>query len=175
MTEKNTIWESAGKAGLVLGGISILYLACSTLLSRISGGGFAIGLLSMLLWLAKFVACIRLMRFFMLRFSQADPSADNSRVFRFGMLSALLSSLLYAAAYLAYSSFIAPDMFAEALEILRDTPMADAASIEKMEEMLPYMPTAGFFANLVYCWLFGTILAAIFSRNIPPRDPFKQQ
>ena len=41
-----------------------------------------------------------------------------------------------------------------------------------MEELMPKMPTYAFFANLIYCWLFGTILAAIFSRNISSSNPF---
>jgi len=176
MNEKNIIWESAGKAGLVLGGVSILYLLCTMLTGRIAENGGAAGVLmvvvNLLLWLAKFAGCIWLMRWFMLRYSQADPQADNNRTFRFGTLAALLSALLYSAAWLAYSSFIAPDTFEQALDVLRDNPMMDSNSLSAIEEMMPKMPTIGFFANLVYCWLFGTVLAAIFSRNIPSRNPF---
>ena len=174
--QKNIIWESAGKAGLALGGVSIAYLLCTMLTGRLaeSGTGTAVlvSVFNFLLWIVKFGACIYLMRFFMLRFSQADPEADNARVFRFGMLTALLSALLHSAAYLAYTSFIAPDTFDTALDMLRDNPMMDSNSLATLEEMIPRMPTIGFFMNLIYCWLFGTILAAIFSRNIPPQNPF---
>lgn len=176
MTEKNIIWESAGRAGLVLGGVSILYLLCTMLTARLAEPGGTVGILMTLvnlcLWLAKFGGCIFLMRRFMLRYSQTDPAADNARVFRFGTMAALLSALLYSAAYLAYTSFIAPDTFAQAVDILRENPMMDANSLAAMEEMLPKLPTVGFFVNLVYCWLFGTVLAAIFSRSIPPQNPF---
>ncbi|MBQ9661109.1 MAG: DUF4199 domain-containing protein [Bacteroidales bacterium] len=175
---KNILWESAGKAGLVLGGVSITYLLCTMLTGKVTGSGGAVFLMTivnLLLWLAKFAGCIFLMRFFMLRFSQADPDADNNRVFRFGTLTALLSALLYSAAYLAYTSFIAPDTFADAIDMLRDNPMMDGNMIAQMEEMIPRMPTVSFFANLIYCWLFGTVLAAIFSRNIPSKNPFANQ
>ncbi|MCR4859454.1 MAG: DUF4199 family protein [Bacteroidales bacterium] len=179
MAEKNIIWESAGKAGLVLGGVSILYLLCTMLTGKLAGSGTGIAVLmsvlNFLLWIAKFCACIYLMRFFLLRFSQADPEADNARVFRFGTLAALLSALLYSAFYLAYVSFLAPDTFDEALEILRDNPMMDSNSMSAIEEMIPRMPTLSFFVNLVYCWLFGTVLAAIFSRNIPSQNPFNDK
>lgn len=178
MNEKNTtLWESAGKAGLVLGGVSIAYLLITMLTGRIAENGpiFLMTLVNFLLWTAKFAGCIYLMRFFMLRFSQADPEADNARVFRFGMLTALLSALLYSAAYLAYTSFIAPDTFDQALDIIRDNPLVDANTLEQMEEMIPQMPTVSFFVNLIYCWLFGTVLSAIFSRNIPPQNPFINQ
>ena len=171
---KNLLWESAGKAGLVLGGVSIAYMLCSMLTGKVAENGYAflMTVVNLLLWLAKFAGCIYLMRWFMLRFSQADPEADNARVFRFGTLTALLSALLYSAAYLAYTSFLAPDVFDQALEMLRDNPMLDANSMSAIEEMIPRMPTFSFFVNLIYCWLFGTVLAAIFSRNIPPQNPF---
>lgn len=174
--QKNILWESAGKAGLVLGDVSILYLLCTMLTGKVAENGGAIAfvmtVVNALLWIAKFVGCIWLMRLLMQRFSQADPTADNARVFRFGTLTALLSALLYSAAYLAYTSFLAPDVFDQALEMLRDNPMLDANSMSAIEEMIPRMPTFSFFVNLIYCWLFGTVLAAIFSRNIPPQNPF---
>ena len=171
---KNLLWESAGKAGLVLGGVSIAYMLCSMLTGKVAENGYAflMTVVNLLLWLAKFAGCIYLMRWFMLRFSQADPEADNARVFRFGTLTALLSALLYAGGYLAYTTFIAPDSFDQAMETLRDNPMIDANTMSQMEEMIPRMPTFSFFFNLIYCWLFGTVLSAIFSRNIPPQNPF---
>lgn len=179
MLEKNIIWERAGRAGLALGGVSVLYLLYTMLSARAAGGGVALGMLvtvlNLLFWTAKLVGSLWLLRHFMRRFSQEDPAADNARVFRFGTLTALLSALLYSAVYLAYTSFIAPDTFAQAIDILRDSPMMDARSLEMMEEMLPKMPTFAFFTNLIYCWLFGTVAAAVFSRNIPPQNPFIDQ
>ena len=175
MTEKkNIMWESAGKAGLVLGGVSIVYLLLTMLLGKVAENGSAIlmGLVNGLLWLAKFIACIYLMRLFMRKFAAAEPEADRNRVFRFGMITALLSAMLYSAFYLAYVSFIAPDTFSQALDILADNPMMDSNSMSAVEEMIPRMPTISFFGNVIYCWLFGTILSAIFSASIRPQNPF---
>jgi hypothetical protein len=177
MNEKNIIWEHAGKAGLALGGVSIVYMVLTMLTGRLAedaGSGLTavLGVVNFLLWGIKFAACIFLMRFFMQRFSNADPSADNARVFRFGTLTALLSALLYSAFYMAYVSFIEPDTFSKTLEMLQENPMLGAAQMDSLEEMIPRMPTISFFVNLVWCWLFGTVLAAIFSRNIPSRNPF---
>ena len=107
--------------------------------------------------------------------SKADPSADNNRVFRLGARTALLSALLYSAFYLAYVSFIAPDTFEKALEILQDNPLLGASEMDAVEEMIPRLPTFSFFVNLFYCWLFGTVLSAILSRNIPSRNPFTDE
>ena len=50
--------------------------------------------------------------------------------------------------------------------------MLTADQLDSMQELMPKLPTISFFANLIWCWLFGTVLAAIFSRNIPSRNPF---
>ncbi len=171
---KNNIWEQAGKAGLVLGGISIVYMLLTMLTGKAAENGptFLLGLVNFLLWAVKLGACIYLMRFFILRFAKNDPTVDNSRAFRFGTLTALLSALLYSAFYLAYVSFIAPDTFADAISMFEDNPMMDSNAMSMMEEMIPRMPTISFFINLIWCWLFGTVLAAIFSRNVSSKNPF---
>ena len=172
--QKNTMLEQAGKAGLVLGGVSVAYMLITMLTGKLAGNGPAIllGLLNVLLWLAKFVGCIFLMRLFILKFAQSDPTVDSSRAFRFGTLTALLSALIYAGFYMAYTSFIDPDMFSEAIEVLQDNPMFDSNTMSQIEEILPKMPTYAFFGNLIYCWMFGTILAAIFSRSVSSSNPF---
>jgi hypothetical protein len=169
------MWEHAGKAGLVLGGVSILYMLITMLTGKAAEAGtavFLMGMVNILLWIVKLGACIFLMRFFILRFAMKDPSVDNNRAFRFGMLTALLSALLYSAFHLAYVSFIAPDTFESALEAVQDNPMLDANSMAAIEEMMPKMPTISFFVNLIWCWLFGTVLAAIFSRSVSSKNPF---
>ena len=175
---KNNLWEQAGKAGLVLGGISIVYMVLTALTGKAAEAGnatFLLGLVNVLLWIAKLGACIYLMRFFILRFAMRDPSVDSSRAFRFGMATALLSALLYSAFYLAYVSFIAPDTFEQALSVLEDNPMMDSNSMSAIEDMIPKMPTISFFVTLIWCWLFGTVLAAIFSRNVASKNPFTDE
>ena len=170
MNEKNTFWESAGKAGLVLGGISILYLAIT---SVIGGTSALVKLFSTLLWLAKLVGCIYLMRFFMIRFSNANPEADNGRVFRFGMVVALLSALLYSGAFLAYVSFINPGIFEDAIAQLTDNPMMTDEMVASFEDIAPRLGTIFFYFNLIYCFLFGTVVSAVVSRNVPSKNPFE--
>ncbi len=176
MVDRHSIWDGAAKAGLVLGGVCVLYLALTALTGTFTGGGqaaaVAVGVVNALLWAAKFFGCIFLLRFYMLRWAAANPEAGTSDVFRFGRVTALLSALVYSGSYLAYVTFINPDVFSETMGLFRDNPMLDSASLEAMENMLPMMPTYAFFGNLLYCWLFGTVLSAIYSRNIPPRNPF---
>lgn len=177
MTERKSIWDSAAKAGLALGGISVAYLVLTYLLGLMTGDGktaaIIISIVSTLLWMVKFAACLFMLRYFMLRWSADNPEADNSDTFKFGRITALLSALVYSGCYLAYTTFINPGIYDEAFEILKSNPMMGSnASLQAMQEMLPMMPTYTFFGNLIYCWLFGVILSGVYSRNIPSKNPF---
>ena len=44
--------------------------------------------------------------------------------------------------------------------------------MSQMDKMMGKMPQITFFSNLIYCFIFGTILSLILSRNIPSKDPF---
>lgn len=177
MADKKKLWNSASTAGLVLGGVSALYLLITGFTGDIpASGGFnaiLIGILNAALWLVKLVACIYLMKFFMKKYSDENPKVSNNGTFRFGSLVAMLSSLVYSGFMLLDFHFIHPDIFDEALEVVAETSEMNSASIEAMEEMVGMMPNYTFFMNFFYCWLFGTILALIFSRNIPSRNPFE--
>ncbi len=177
---KINIWEDAAKPGLVLGLVSILYMFVTMFTSRLAGTGaaaFLIGTLNFLLWAAKLFLCIYLMRAFMLAFSGNRPSADNRAVMRFGMVVALYSALLYSAFYLVYVLYINPESISSSFELVMQqyAGMMDSDSLATLQNMESDMPAIGFFTNLVWCWLFGTVLSAIFSRNIPvsSSDPFK--
>lgn len=176
MTDKKSMWNDAGKAGLVLGGISVAYMVLTALTGKVSadnaGMSFIMAGLNLLLWIGKFCACIFLFKHFLKKRSVSDPEADNRSIFRFGAVVALLSSLVYSACYLAYFKFFAPDMISQVADTLRDNPMMDSNSLEAFDRMLPKMPVYMFFFNFFYCWGFGTVLSAIFSRNIPPVNPF---
>lgn len=179
MIQQKIIWNDAARSGLVLGGVSIGYMLCTILLGKLQGGpaiGVITNVLSLLLWVFKFVLCIRLMKFFMQKFAASNPEAVGGDTFRFGTATALLSALIYSAFYLAWVSFINPELLTASM----DTALASyagsmtSAQMEAIQEMIPKLPTLTFFVNFVWCWLFGTVLSAIFSANIPPRNPFRE-
>lgn len=181
MEEKRiNLWNEAGKAGLVLGLVSIAYLIITHFTGKMAGSGlgaFAIGTLNFVLWAGKLFLCIWLVRYFLLQFSKRNPSADNKKVFSFGMVTALYSAILYSAFYLLYVLYLAPESIAASMDAIMSQYASgvDSNTLEMMENMKADMPTISFFVNLVWCWLFGTILSAIFSRKIPANadDPFK--
>ncbi len=175
---KRDFWDGAGKAGLVLGSVPILYMLIEQLLLQNAAeaiGAIPASLVSFLLWLAKFVGCIFLMRWFMRRFSTRFGDATHRDISRYGTAIALTSALIYSAFYLAWSKFIDPEMFSRAFETAAEqySSIMDSNTMEMMEQMEGSMPVIGFFSNLIYCFLYGTVLSAILSRNIGKDDsPF---
>ena len=175
--DRKIVWNDAARSGLVLGGVSAAYLVLNVLVGKIQGGtaaGIIANVTGLVLWVVKFVLCIRLFKFFMQKFAARDSGITNSDTFRFGVATALLSALVYSAFYLAWVSFIQPDMLTMSMDMVRESysGMFTAEQFEALDELTPKLPALTFFSNLIYCWLFGLVLSAIFSRNIPSRNPF---
>lgn len=176
MANNKRTWDAAARAGLVLGGISAAYFALNSLLSTHGAdwiGNFGSSLLILVLWGFKFYLCIALMKRFMRAFAAQDPEVSNNDTLRLGICTALLSSLVYSALYLAWVLFVQPDIFINAMQSVASSLPADALS--QMQDIIGKMPQYTFWANLVYCFLFGTVLSLILSRNIPSQDPFDEQ
>lgn len=171
---RKNLWNGAAKAGLALGGVSSVYLFASQFITASGMSGFLSGLFSILLWVAKFGGCIWLMKFFMKKFAAENEDVQNSMTFRFGMLSAFLSALVYAAVSFANVAFISADMFTEQMNALMQqmAPMMDSNTMSQMDKTMQNLPQLTFFSNLIYCSIYGTLLSAILSRNIPDRNPF---
>ena len=69
---RKDMWNTAGKAGLVLGLVSTAYMFITQLMAGASG--FLISIVSFVLWVAKFGGCIWLMAFFMKKHVAAHPA-----------------------------------------------------------------------------------------------------
>ncbi len=171
---RKNMWNSAAVAGLALGAVSSVYM----FIAQLQGNAeISVGLNTVLggvLWLAKFTGCIWLMMFFMKKFAKENPSVDNKGTRRFGIITALLSALVYAAMCFANVAFISADLYAEQMDMAMQqmASMMDSNTLAQMENMIENLPQIYFFSNLVYCFIFGAILSAILSSNIPSRDPF---
>ena len=166
------MWNTAAKAGLVLGLIPTAYMFVTMWIAGTPG--FVSTILSMILWIAKFIGCIWVMRFFMKKYAGEHPQIDNKDTFNLGMAMALLSALVYSAAAFANAAFISGDVLAEQINLSMQqmSSMMDSNSIAMMDSYLQKLPQLTFFSNLIYCTAFGTVLSFILSRNIPSRDPF---
>lgn len=90
------------------------------------------------------------------------------------MAMAFLSALVYSAISFADVAFISADFYAEQIDqVMQATAsMMDSNTLNEMDKMMERLPQMTFFSNLIYCFIYGTLLSAILSRNIPSRDPF---
>ena len=168
--EQNTlnqnIWHAASIAGLALGAVSSGYLFLTQWIAGdLSPATLGQSALVMVLSVIKFAACIFLMRLFMTKFALENSDAQRKDIFRMGMRTALLSSLLFSAVMLANILYISSDLynaaFTAALE--QSHPMLDSAT---RSLALKILPQACFIWNFIYCFIFGTVLSAILSRRI---------
>lgn len=172
--DKKMFWNAAGKAGLVLGAVPAIIMAFSALATKLPP--VACAAVDGVLWLVKFIGCIMLLRFFMKRFGMEVEDAASSDVFRFGVAVALLSGLVYSAFYLCYVSFINPEFFRESVETAlgQYASVMDSNSLAAMEELIPRLPSLSFFANFLWCFIYGTALSAILCRYIKSDNPFSE-
>ena len=172
---KKNMWNAAGTAGLALGAVSAAYMFAGQFLSGdLTPATLWQQIAAFLLWGLKFAGCIWLMKLFMVKFADENKGADNKTVFRMGMLTALLSAVMYSAIYLANMLYISADYYDTVYQTMYQQMAAslDSNSISMLEKLIANMPQLMFFYNMTYCFLFGTVLSAILSRNIPAKDPF---
>lgn len=171
---RKNMWNGAAKAGLALAGLSSVYLFVTQFLGKMEISAVLNMLLTTVLWIVKFGGCIWLMMFFMKKFADECSGVDNAATRRFGIIAAFLSAIVYAGVSFANVAFISADLFAEQMDavIQQMAPMMDSNTMAEMDKTMQNLPQLTFFSNLIYCFIYGAILSAILSRNIPSRDPF---
>ena len=172
--EEKSIWSIAALPGIIVAAVSIAYQMicfwCGSIESLI-----AQSILSMVLWALKFGLSLYLTYYFMRKFSFSSQNCDRREIFKFGRILALLSAFVYSAFYFVYAQFIAPELFSDAIQVVIDSysQVMPQDAIDDIQNMAVDMPKMAFFTNLIYCWLFGTVLAAIFSSALT-RNPFRK-
>lgn len=177
---KQEMWGIAGKAGLVLGVISTSYMFLTLVIGQAEMPAILNSLLTFILWGAKFAGCIWVMTIAMKGFAGVNESITNKDTFRLGMLTALLSAFVFSLASYANTAFISADILEEQMNMTLQqmAPMMDSNTMNMMDKYMQNLPWITFISNMIYCFLYGTVLSAILSRNIPAKDPFadyKQQ
>lgn len=161
--DMRTILNEAAKSGLLLGLFTGVFIYVAMLIGMINSDSFGaklmITVVNALLWMLKLVGCLWLLRFFMLRF---------------GMFTALFSAIIVAGIGLVNITLIAPESMQSAIEAAMQSYSSALSASEQvtLERTLSRLPLISFFSSLVYCFLFGTVAAKIFSASIPPRDIF---
>ena len=160
--ENNTLWNEAARSGLLFGLFSSLCLGAKEA-AALSGSTFLIQGAGILLWAVEFYGCILLMKRCML--SLRDRlGAGMEDCYRLGKRIALLSGLILA----SVEALIILKMPQESLSGLLESAAAQlgASGREQLEAAMDYLPTVTFFAQWIYCYLYGTLLSSILSRYI---------
>jgi hypothetical protein len=170
------ILNYASIAGAILGGVSIAYMIVTQQMTKIDSA-LVITLLTLVLWLAKFMGCIYIMRHFMKKLNRDFSEVVNKDTMRLGLYGALFSALIVDAYSFANLEFINPDFVKEQMNAVYEVygSLMDSNTMQVMETFENKLPIYSFFSNLIYCFLYGTVLSAILSKNIPSRDPFAEE
>lgn len=166
------LFNEAGIAGLPLGAISII---SSLINGPLTGADFTgVGVISFLLWFAKFFGCIWVMKYFMLRLADRYDNVDHKVTMKLGVYAALLSALIYSGYTFADIEFFRPDYYQAQFDTAMQnmSSMLDSNTTTIMENMIDNFGQITFFINFIYCSVYGIILSAILSRSKADRDPF---
>lgn len=177
MTEKTLrkdMWEAAGYAGLALGLVSLVYMYIN---NTLGSSGMSVGvttLISVPLWIAKFVGCIYLMKFFMKKFHASHPEATNKDVNRMGVVTALLSAFFFASLQFVDMAYISTEFYSTQYELILQqySSILDSNTLKTLKDYMEVLPQYTFAWTMIYCTAYGAVLSSILSRNIPSKDPF---
>lgn len=169
--ERGTLLNKASIAGAVFGLISGSYIFITNAMASAQVGG----ILASLLWIAKFGGCIYLMIFFMKKLVNEFDDVQNSDTLKFGVLTALFSAIITAAASYIASEYVFPDLLNKQIDLVYQMygEMLDSNSMSVLDRMTENYSTISFFSQLIWCFIYGTILSVIISGKVPTPDPFK--
>lgn len=174
---KKQMWNAAGIAGLALGAVSSASLFAEQFIAGSLEPATAWQMVvSTLLWIVKFGGCIWLMNFFMKKYATENNISDTKQIFRMGRTTAFLSALMFSAIYLANMLYISADFYEQVFgtAIQQMSATLDSNSLAALEKVVDNIPQIAFFYNLLYCFIYGTVLSAILARNIGTKDPFTE-
>lgn len=164
----------AAVAGLALGAASTAYLFAVQYLPQLISSSVALSLITTLLWIAKFVGCIYILKAFMQTLVDSYDGVQRRQTLKLGVFASLFSALIFSAANLADVLYISPDAIEQAFDIALSqySAMLDSNSLAAIDSLKGNMPAITFFSNFIYCFLYGTVLSSILSRYVPKSDPF---
>ena len=173
-TIRSDRWNEAAKYGLIFGAIPAAYLYLGHIQVALGISGAFASILGFILWAAKLTGCIMLMKYVMRKFYLKHPESVASDIFRLGVLIALLSALVYSVVAVADILYVFPEYYdAVYTAVIEEyAKVLPAQQIDDIKTILADAPKFTFIGNFIYCFLFGTILSFILSRNILSKEPF---
>ena len=171
--DSKTLWNEAGRVGLVFGGFSSLCLILKEG-AALTGSTFLVQAAAIILWTVEFFGCILLMKKYMLDLRDKYDGVKMEDTYHFGRRVALLSGLILAAVH----AFIMMKIPQETMDNLF-TELNTAVSTKlgsghegDVERVLDNFPLYLFIFQWLYCFLYGSFLSSIMSRYIFLQGPF---
>lgn len=168
------LWHKAGIFGAVLGIATALCRLASMFAATRLTSPVLMTSVTFIIWLVQFAGCILLMRFFMLKLTADYDAVDNRTTYRFGIIISLLSAIVFSTLLLAIVLYVFPGSIEQQFNTVQESlgSMLDTNTMKALDNLKENYAVPFFFSNLIYCFVYGTVLSAILSANIPPRDPF---
>ena len=165
--DNKIISSDAARVALIFGAISGGYIFISGALGLIKAPVLT-GIISVVLWIAKFVGCIVLMRFFMKRLQSSYEGVTRGSLISYGSLIALFSAIITALCSYISVQFVFPGQISQAFDMVfqQYSSMLDSNSMAALEQMESKMGVMSMTGNLFWCLLYGWILSMILAGSV---------
>ena len=172
--DSKTLWNEAGRVGLVFGGFSSLCLVLKEA-AGLTDSTFLVQAAAIILWAVEFFGCILLMKKYMLDLRDKFDGVTVMDTYRFGRRVALLSGLILASVDAAVIMYM-PQETVESVIAELNTAISSkmGAGYEgEIGRFVDKLPLYTFIGQWLYCFLYGSLLSAIMSRYIFLQGPFQ--
>ena len=172
--DSKTLWNEAGRVGLVFGGFSSLCLLLKEG-AALTNSMFLTQAAGIILWAVEFFGCILLMKKYMLDLRDKFDGVTVMDAYHFGRRVALLSGLILA----SVDAFVTLKLPQETLESfvteVNNTLSAKMGSGFEGDvgRFVDNLPLYTFIFQWLYCFLYGSLLSGIMSRYIFLQGPFQ--
>ena len=172
--DSKTLWNEAGKTGLVFGLFSSVCLGLKEA-SALTGSTFLVQAAAIILWAVEFFGCILLMKKYMLDLRDKYEDVTMIDTYRYGRRIGLLSGLILASVDAVLIMNIPQETVSSVMNDLSSSVTAQLGSNydTAVEQVVDRLPLYTFIVQWLYCFLYGSLLSAIMSRYIFMQNYFQ--
>ena len=173
--DSKTLWNEAGRVGLVFGGFSSLCLVLKEA-AGLTDSTFLVQAAAIILWAVEFFGCILLMKKYMLDLRDKYDEATIQDTYHFGRRVALLSGLILAAVDAVLIMKLPQDVVTNVMNELTASVSAKmgAGYEDQVARVVDRLPVYVFIGQWIYCFLYGSLLSGIMSRYIFLQRVFRE-
>ena len=165
--DNKIISSEAARAALAFGAISGGYIFVSGALGKLDSLVIS-NIVSIVLWLAKFIGCIALMKYLMKKLQGSFEGVTRGSLISYGTMIALFSAIITAACSYISVQYVFPDQMSQAFDMVfrQYSSMLDSNSMAALEQMEGKMGVMSLTGNFIWCFLYGWILSTILAGSV---------